>query len=115
VPEYRRANIPESSVFITIVTYDRKKLFSVPENIDQLRQACSAIVVEKPFTIDAAVILPEHIYFLWTLLPGDHDYLYRVGRMKVLFTRALRGANNLPGAEIKALLIPCMINQLCNS
>jgi putative transposase len=54
------------------------------------------MMMEKPFTIDAAVILPEHIHFLWTLPPGDRDYSYRVGRMKVLFTRALRGANNLP-------------------
>jgi putative transposase len=96
VPEYRRANIPGSSVFLTLITYDRVKLFSAPENIERLRQACAVVVAEKPFTIDAAVILPEHIHFLWTLPPGDRDYSYRVGRMKVLFTRALRGANNLP-------------------
>jgi putative transposase len=96
MPEYRRVNIPGSSVFLTLIAYDRAKTFSVPENIHKLRQACSIVVVEKPFTIDAAVILPEHIHFLWTLPPGDGDYSYRVGRMKVLFTRALRGANNLP-------------------
>jgi putative transposase len=96
VPEYRRANIPGSSVFLTLITYDRAKLFSAPENIEKLRQACAVVVAEKPFMIDAAVILPEHIHFLWTLPPGDRDYSYRVGRMKVLFTRALRGANNLP-------------------
>ncbi|WP_310424306.1 REP-associated tyrosine transposase [Chamaesiphon sp. VAR_48_metabat_135_sub] len=96
MPEYRRANIPGSSVFLTLTTYNRIKLFSVPENIDKLRQACGVVVAEKPFTIDGAVILPEHIHFLWTLAPGDRDYSYRVGRMKVLFTRALRGANNLP-------------------
>ena len=96
MPEYRRANIPGSSVFITIVTHKRAKLFSIPENINKLRQACSIIMTEKPFTIDAAVILPEHVHFLWTLPPNDRDYSYRVGRMKVLFTRALRGVNNLP-------------------
>jgi putative transposase len=96
MPEYRRANIPGGSVFLTLVTYERQKLFLTPENINKLRQACSIIMTEKPFTIDAAVILPEHIHFLWTLPPDDRDYSYRVGRMKVLFTRALRGANNLP-------------------
>ncbi len=96
MPEYRRANIPGSSVFITIVTHKRAKIFLIPENINKLRQACSIIMTEKPFTIDAAVILPEHIHFLWTLPPNDRDYSYRVGRMKVLFTRALRGVNNLP-------------------
>jgi putative transposase len=96
VPEYRRANIPGSSVFITLITYQRQQLFSAPENIDKLRQACDLMRAEKPFTIDAAVILPEHVHFLWTLPPDDPDYSYRVGRMKVLFTRALRGVNNLP-------------------
>jgi putative transposase len=66
MPEYRRANIPGSSIFLTLITYQRDKLFSVPENIDRLRQACELMMTEKPFTIDAAVILPEHIHFLWT-------------------------------------------------
>jgi putative transposase len=96
MPEYRRANIPGSTVFLTLITYQRRKLFLSPANIDRLRQACTIAMVEKPFAIDAAVILPEHIHFLWTLPPDDPDYSYRVGRMKVLFTRALRGANNLP-------------------
>jgi putative transposase len=96
MPEYRRANIPGGSVLLTLVTYERQKLFLTPENTNKLRQACSIIMREKPFTIDAAVILPEHIHFLWTLPPDDRDYSYRVGRMKVLFTRALRGMNNLP-------------------
>lgn len=39
MPEYRCANIPGSSVFVTLITYQRDKLFSVPENIDRLGQA----------------------------------------------------------------------------
>ena len=94
--EYRRAHVPGSSVFITMVTYQRQKLFVAAENIDKLRQACATTISEKPFAIEAAVILPEHIHFLWRLPPDDSDYSYRVGRMKVLFTRALRGVNVLP-------------------
>jgi putative transposase len=96
VPEYRRAHIAGSTVFLTLITYRRDKLFSLPVNIERLRAACSLAIAEKPFIIDAAVILPEHIHFLWTLPPDDSDYSYRVGRIKVLFTRALRGVNNLP-------------------
>ena len=61
--EYRRAHIPGSSVFITLVTYQRQKLFVAGENIDKLRRACATTIAEKPFTIEAAVILPEHIHF----------------------------------------------------
>jgi putative transposase len=73
VPEYRRAHIPGSSVFLTLITYQRQKLFLAPENIARLRQACAVTIAEKPFDIDAAVILPEHIHFLWTLPPDDPD------------------------------------------
>jgi putative transposase len=93
---YRRANIPGSTVFLTIVTHQRRPLFLDPDNIRKLKQACMVVMQEKPFSIDAAVILPEHIHFLWSLSAGDRDYSYRVGRMKVIFTRALRGSNALP-------------------
>jgi putative transposase len=93
---YRRANIPGSTVFLTIVTHRRKPLFLDPENIRKLKQACVTVMKEKPFSINAAVILPEHLHFLWSLPTGDSNYSYRVGRMKVLFTRALRGSNTLP-------------------
>lgn len=96
MPEYRRANISGSTVFLTLVTYQRQKLFAIPDNIIKLKKSCAATIAERYFTIDAAVILPEHIHFIWNLPPDDSDYSYRVGRMKVLFTRALRGANNLP-------------------
>jgi putative transposase len=90
VPEYRRARIPGSTVFLTIVTYQRQKLFLDPYNVELLRKACKQMMVERPLKIEAAVILPEHIHFMWRLPPDDVDYSYRVGRMKALFTRSLR-------------------------
>ncbi|WP_228041121.1 transposase, partial [Nodosilinea sp. LEGE 07088] len=47
-----------------------------------------------PFDVTAAVVLPNHIHFLWTL--PDGNYSKRVGRLKVLFTRILRGSGALP-------------------
>jgi putative transposase len=49
-----------------------------------------------PFEIPAAVVLPDHLHFIWTLPRGDDNYSKRIGRMKVEFTRALRGKDNLP-------------------
>jgi putative transposase len=49
-----------------------------------------------PFEITATVVLPDHLHFLWTLPPNDWDYSRRVGRLKVLFTQALRGTEALP-------------------
>jgi putative transposase len=66
MPEYRRANLPGSSILLALITYQRDRSFSVPENIDRWQQACNLTMAEKPFTIDTAVILPEHMHFLWT-------------------------------------------------
>ncbi|WOD37921.1 hypothetical protein RRF56_17045 [Nodosilinea sp. E11] len=49
-----------------------------------------------PFDVTAAVVLPDHLHLLWTLLPDDGNYSKRVGRLKVLFTRSLRGSDALP-------------------
>ncbi|MFQ4147063.1 REP-associated tyrosine transposase [Chlorogloeopsis sp. ULAP02] len=78
------------------MTYCRTPLFSEPENISHLRTAVAKIRTEKPFEILAAVILPDHIHFLWTLPSDDSDYSQRVSRLKVLFTRLLRGKKSLP-------------------
>jgi putative transposase len=87
--DYRRAYVPGGTFFLTLVTYDRTPLFTTPERVEQLRAALNCVMQESPFTIPAAVVLPDHIHFLWTLPAGDTDYSRRVGRMKVLFTRSL--------------------------
>ena len=51
---------------------------------------------ELPVEITAAVILPDHLHFLWTLPEGDSNYSKRVGRLKVLLTQSLRGKGALP-------------------
>jgi putative transposase len=41
-----------------------------------------------PFTILAAVVLPDHLHFLWPLPPEDSAYSQRIGKIKVLFTKS---------------------------
>jgi putative transposase len=94
--EYRRAYLPGGTFFLTLVTYHRTPLFSDPENISRLRSCVAKTRTERPFEITGAVVLPDHIHFLWTLPPDDSDYSQRVSRMKILFTRSLRGRRSLP-------------------
>ncbi len=91
MPNYRRVQIPGSTVFLTWVTHNRTPLFANPENVAYLRQAVAAIKAEQPFEILGAVILPDHLHFLWSLPPNDSNYSKRVGRIKVLFTSAFQG------------------------
>lgn len=90
---YRRLYIPGSTVFLTWVTHRRKPIFNNLENIEHLRQAIRQTKREADFQIVAAVVLPDHLHFIWTLPPGDSNYSKRVGRIKVSFTQAFRGRN----------------------
>jgi putative transposase len=96
MPEYRRAYLPGGTFFLTLVTYHRTPLFSDPEKISRLRSCVAKTLRERPFEITGAVVLPDHIHFLWTLPPDDSDYSQRVSRIKILFTRSLRGRRSLP-------------------
>ena len=70
MPNYRRVYLPGGTYFLTIVTYCRRPLFKNGDNIELLRSAVAKVKTEKPFKIVAAVILPDHIHFLWVRIVG---------------------------------------------
>jgi putative transposase len=43
----------------------------------------------RPFHIDAWVILPDHLHCVWTLPPGDDDFTNRWRMIKQGFSKAL--------------------------
>ncbi len=74
---YRRATTPGATYFFTVVTHQRQPIFQHTQAIDHLRHAFHTVKTEKPFTIDAIVILPDHLHTLWTLPEGDADFSSR--------------------------------------
>jgi putative transposase len=52
----------------------------------------------RPFTIDAFVLLPEHLHCILTLPPGDNDYPMRWNEIKNYFSRHCPDALKLPSA-----------------
>ena len=93
MPNYRRVYILGGTYFLTIVTYDRLPLFKDFQNIELLRSAVAKVQRKQPFRIIAAVILPDHLHFIWQLPPDDSNYSQRISRLKVLFTRACKARN----------------------
>ncbi len=71
---YRRAYVPGGTYFLTLVTYCRRPIFKELANANLLRAAIAKVKAKKPFEIIAAVILPDHLHFIWQLPPGDSDY-----------------------------------------
>jgi len=96
MPEYRRPKIPGATVFLTMVAYERRLHFQAEENVNRLRAALAKVKQEMPFDITAAVILPDHMHFMWTLPDGDDRLSSRAGKMKILFTQSFRGVGALP-------------------
>lgn len=85
--QYRRAKTPGGTYFFTIVTYRRQKLFDTPQTVDLLRQAFRTVKQQHPFTIDAIVVLPDHLHCIWTLPDGDADFSKRWRLIKSEFSR----------------------------
>jgi len=88
--DYRRYFVPGGTYFFTLVTDSRRPLFADDVNVDLLRTAIRFVNRDQPFEFTAAVILPDHLHFLWSLPSGDHNYSKRIGRIKAKFTKLLR-------------------------
>jgi putative transposase len=85
--QYRRAQTPGATYFFTVVTYQRQQIFQHPECIQALRQAFHTVKRDHPFSIDAIVVLPDHLHCIWTLPPDDADFSTRWRLIKSEFTR----------------------------
>jgi putative transposase len=85
---YRLNFIPGGTYFFTVALTDRKRDWLV-RHINLLRLAFRRAKRERPFTIDAIVVLPEHLHCVWTLPPGDADYSHRWRLIKARFSKDL--------------------------
>ena len=77
MPDYRRARTPGGTFFFTLVTYHRRLLFDKAEARQLLHEAVEKARHWYPFTIDAWVLLPEHMHCIWTLPEKDFDFSVR--------------------------------------
>src|ERR1700688_1567329 len=63
---YRRNFVPGGTFFFTVTLLDRRSSVLV-ERIAALRSAFRAARNERPFAIDAVVVLPDHLHVVMTL------------------------------------------------
>jgi putative transposase len=85
---YRRNFIPGGSFFFTVNLVERR-LRLLTEHIDKLRNTFRETRRRHPFTIDAMVVLPDHLHAVWTLPEGDADFATRWRLIKSGFSRSL--------------------------
>lgn len=88
VSDYRRNFVPGGSFFFTVNLANRRSRRLV-ESIDLLRGAFRLVRARRPFTLDAIIVLPDHLHAIWTLPPGDADYATRWQLIKAAFSRGI--------------------------
>ena len=86
---YRRIYTPGATWFFTVNLAERNNNALLIDNIEQLRQAFRYVKQQRPFDINAVVVLPEHLHCIWTLPPGDNDYSTHWNLLKAHFSRSI--------------------------
>jgi putative transposase len=87
---YRRNVDPGATYFFTVNLADRR-LSLLTDYIEPLRAAFRETRLRHPFTIEAIVVLPDHLHAIWTLPEGNGDFAVRWSLIKANFSRAFPG------------------------
>jgi putative transposase len=88
MPDYHRNRVPGGTFFFTVNLLDRRSDLLVAR-LGALRDAVRWVRARRPFRVDAWVVLPEHMHWLWTLPEGDDDFPRRWRAIKVAFSKVL--------------------------
>ena len=93
---YRRNLVPSATFFFTVALADRRSTGLI-DHISTLRLAFRKARSERPFGIDAIVILPHHLHAIFTLPESDADFAHRWRRIKTVFTQGVLCAGEALG------------------
>lgn len=99
--DYRRIYAPGSTWFFTVNLLERQNNNLLVEKIDLLRNAFSYVKKRKSFTINAVVIMPDHLHCVWTLPDNDTDYSSRWSLLKSYFSRSIPKNEHINKNRIK--------------
>lgn len=80
--------MPGGTYFFTVNLLERR-LDILVRHVDALREAVRKTRQQRPFHIDAWVVLPNHLHCVWTLPVGDDDFSNRWKSIKIRFVQAL--------------------------
>jgi putative transposase len=85
--DYIRAKSPGGTFFFTVVTHRRRGILTFSKSRELLREVVRGVQRAYPFSIDAWVLLPNHLHCLWTLPEGDGDFSKRWALIKLGFSK----------------------------
>jgi putative transposase len=100
MPQYIRSFVPGGTFFFTVTLLERRRKL-LTENIENLREVFKAARRRRPFTIEAIVILPDHLHCIWTLPSGDADFSTRWHDIKARFAAQIATGERLTSRRLK--------------
>lgn len=100
MPDYRRYRVPGGAYFFTVNLLERRSDLLI-WSIDALREAVRATRRQRPFHIDAWVVLPDHLHCLWTLPAGDTDFSNRWKAINIRFIQAIAPTERRSAVRIR--------------
>ena len=100
MPQYIRALVPGGTFFFTVTLLERRRKL-LTEHIDDLRAGFKAARQRRPFTVEAIVILPDHLHCIWTLPPEDADFSARWHDIKARFAAQIPPGERLSARRLK--------------
>ena len=100
MPQYIRAFVPGGTFFFTVTLLERRRELLI-EHINDLRKAFKVARQRRPFTVEAIVILPDHLHSIWTLPSGDADFSSRWHDIKARFAAKIPAGERLSARRLK--------------
>ena len=85
---YRRNRLAGGTFFFTVNLANRSGTL-LTTHVDLLRDAFQYAKQRHSFTVEAIVVLPDHLHAVWSLPPDDADYALRWRLIKTHFSRSL--------------------------
>jgi len=96
---YQRLRIEGGCYFFTVNLAERHGNDLLVRHIDDLREAILTTMRDHPFSIDAMVVLPDHLHCVWQLPPGDDDFAKRWRLIKARFSRCVDGGERISASR----------------
>jgi putative transposase len=90
MPNYRRSFVKGGTYFFTVNAFRRQNILIQPLFRESLRKSVIDARRRFPFTINAWVLLPDHLHCIWTLPDGDADFSGRWAFIKRSTTKQCR-------------------------
>ncbi|CAH0309180.1 REP-associated tyrosine transposase [Pseudomonas sp. Bi70] len=101
MPNYRRDFPPGATWFFTVNLLERRGNDLLVRHIDLLRDAVCKVHRQHPLVINAWVVLPDYMHWVWTLPPSDADYPLRWRLIKTFFYRALPVSEHRSAVQLR--------------